>query len=435
MDDDDGEQSCIRHALSDTNFQRSQDFFLAVSSITKANPAVVTLASGAVAANKIVAGNQVWFDDIAGMTGLNHNFYTVANISGDTFELSGTDSTGFGAFTSGHMRNRTGPALLLAGCCQVSMAPNYLLTYGYDAIVVDSKNATAPSGWLLDFQHEANPRESIIWGLPASGTVVAREIHIRSLGKNQVLGAAFFTSATTGTGKLELQSSSIRLSQNTSGKPIFGNPGNFILRYVDVHTQYDNSCSASQVAAMSAIYNLRVFAADNTVAKIYGTGNQFLSSAAVEVGAYSATGASYGKKLDYQIFYSSRTETVQTDHAQFANPNGVVGHIQTSASATIFATASDERKKDFIGEYDPDKAIEIIKADPVREFTWKVDGLWAVGWGAQTSYAVSPDLAAHNEETDSWGIDQGKRTPYLWAALAGLIARVEALEAKPPQKT
>ncbi|WP_139238634.1 hypothetical protein [Mesorhizobium sp. YR577] len=43
---------------------------------------------------------------------------------------------------------------------------------------------------------------------------------------------------------------------------------------------------------------------------------------------------------------------------------------------------------DFIGEYDPDEAAAVIRADPVRAFTWKKTGEQAIGRGAQTSYAV-----------------------------------------------
>lgn len=75
-----------------------------------------------------------------------------------------------------------------------------------------------------------------------------------------------------------------------------------------------------------------------------------------------------------------------------------------------------------------------------------VDGSIAVGWGAQTSYAVSHDLATpggwfdkttglpcdehdENAEYQPWGVDQGKRTPYLWAVVPWLADRLETAEA------
>ena len=97
---------------------------------------------------------------------------------------------------------------------------------------------------------------------------------------------------------------------------------------------------------------------------------------------------------------------------------------------TSTPTSSDERLKDFIGKLDPQKAIDIIRADPVRDFKWKSTGEYAVGWGAQTSYSVSTNLASYNAKEDRWGVDHGKRTPYLWAALTWALDEIETLKAR-----
>jgi len=129
-----------------------------------------------------------------------------------------------------------------------------------------------------------------------------------------------------------------------------------------------------------------------------------------------------------------------------AYQGSVVGSITTSGTGLSFNTTSDERLKDFTGDYSAADASAIIQADPVRTFTWndltEMPGVAAVGWGAQTSYAVSPDLAspAADETLDEngkpnhlWGMDQGKRTPYLWAAMGapgGILDRLATLEAQ-----
>ncbi len=124
-----------------------------------------------------------------------------------------------------------------------------------------------------------------------------------------------------------------------------------------------------------------------------------------------------------------------------------VGSISVDATSTAYNTSSNEDYKQFIGEFDPLKAIEIIKADPVRDWVWDEahGGVYAVGWGAQTSYKISPSLATKggwykegaevDKDTEGakyteWGVDQGKRTPYLWAAVSHLIDKVAELEAK-----
>lgn len=120
-----------------------------------------------------------------------------------------------------------------------------------------------------------------------------------------------------------------------------------------------------------------------------------------------------------------------------------VGSISTTPTLTSFNTASDETLKDFIGEYSSNEAIAVIKADPVREFNWKSNGEHAIGWGAQTSYEVSKELATKGgwfkddeevvENTEGaeyvpWGVDHSKRTPYLWAAMSVLIDKIDKLE-------
>lgn len=152
--------------------------------------------------------------------------------------------------------------------------------------------------------------------------------------------------------------------------------------------------------------------------------------------AASGSGGSNGKTLSGDAFESSRNTTGSATHQFYYNPNGTVGTISTSGSATAYNTSSDEELKVFDGEYDFESAIAIIRADPVRRFRWKSDDTKAIGWGAQTSYAVSPELATPgngapgDDDYIPWGIDQSKRTPYLWAAVAGLLDRLEEVEAR-----
>lgn len=67
-----------------------------VSSITKANPAVVT-----VTGHGFSDGDSVKFTNVEGMTELNNNTYIIQNKTTNTFELKSIDSTSYGAFTSG----------------------------------------------------------------------------------------------------------------------------------------------------------------------------------------------------------------------------------------------------------------------------------------------------------------------------------------------
>jgi hypothetical protein len=65
----------------------------------------------------------------------------------------------------------------------------------------------------------------------------------------------------------------------------------------------------------------------------------------IDVGTYSTSGVTNGKQLTSSALFSSRSSTAGQNHAVFNNPNGQVGSIATSASATVYNTSSDYRLK------------------------------------------------------------------------------------------
>ena len=67
-----------------------------ISGATRANPVVITAAS-----HGLSNSDQIGIFDVTGMVELNGNGYTVANVTTNTFELSGINGTGYTAYTSG----------------------------------------------------------------------------------------------------------------------------------------------------------------------------------------------------------------------------------------------------------------------------------------------------------------------------------------------
>ena len=67
-----------------------------ITVVAQTNPAIVTTT-----AHDFNNGELVTISDVVGMTELNGNTYTVANVKANTFELQGIDSTAFTAYTSG----------------------------------------------------------------------------------------------------------------------------------------------------------------------------------------------------------------------------------------------------------------------------------------------------------------------------------------------
>ena len=93
-------QNDLGNASADYEFAWTADTDLTITGITQANPAVVTVSS----IGDLQNGDLIVIQGVTGMTEVNFdgsNIYTVANIAGATFELSGIDSTGFTAYSAG----------------------------------------------------------------------------------------------------------------------------------------------------------------------------------------------------------------------------------------------------------------------------------------------------------------------------------------------
>ena len=86
-----------------------------ITGVTKANPAVVTAAD-----HGFVDGNVVYIAEVAGMTSLNGNYYTVAGKTVNTFQLSGIDSSGYGTYTSGGKATRAITGATQATTCVIT---------------------------------------------------------------------------------------------------------------------------------------------------------------------------------------------------------------------------------------------------------------------------------------------------------------------------
>lgn len=67
-----------------------------ITGATQANPVVITSN-----AHGFANGDTIYIESVGGMTQLNGNHYVVANQAANTFELSGINGTGYGAYTSG----------------------------------------------------------------------------------------------------------------------------------------------------------------------------------------------------------------------------------------------------------------------------------------------------------------------------------------------
>jgi hypothetical protein len=114
--------------------------------------------------------------------------------------------------------------------------------------------------------------------------------------------------------------------------------------------------------------------------------------------------------------------------ARFYNPNGNVGSIQLSGTATSYVTSSDERLKENIT--DANDAGDKIDAIKVRQYDWKADGSHQdYGMVAQELMTVAPEAVSGDPESDEMmGVDYSKLVPMLIKEVQSLRARVAQLE-------
>ena len=126
--------------------------------------------------------------------------------------------------------------------------------------------------------------------------------------------------------------------------------------------------------------------------------------------------------------------TVLSDLQEYFNPNGAVGKIQTSASATIFNTSSDYRLKEDLKDFNGLDKVSNIK---VYDFKWKIDGKRSYGVLAHELQEVIPDAAAGEKDLvnedgsiNPQGVDYSKIVPILIKSIQELETRVKELENK-----
>lgn len=86
---------------------------LAISAITKANPAVVTAAT-----NNYVAGDSIYIYSVGGMIEITDGWYTIGTVTSTTMELSGIDSTSFTTYTTSGFTKK--PTLYLGASTYVN---------------------------------------------------------------------------------------------------------------------------------------------------------------------------------------------------------------------------------------------------------------------------------------------------------------------------
>lgn len=181
-----------------------------------------------------------------------------------------------------------------------------------------------------------------------------------------------------------------------------------------------------------------------------GTGTEALRiNSAQKIGIGSAISDGGVQTIGYLTVYSNATANTSSVGAEFyapststryqisfANPNGVVGSISTSASATTYSTSSDYRLKENVTPL-TDAAVRVQQLKPSR-FNFIADPDTEVdGFIAHEVQEIVPEaITGTKDEVDEdgkplyQGIDQSKLVPLLTAALQEAIGEIESLKTR-----
>tara|TARA_Y100001937_G_scaffold44104_1_gene62121 strand:- start:2046 stop:2729 length:684 start_codon:yes stop_codon:yes gene_type:complete len=141
---------------------------------------------------------------------------------------------------------------------------------------------------------------------------------------------------------------------------------------------------------------------------------------------------------NYVCMFNRTTDTDGSfrNHVGFSKSGSIVGEIKCKNNATQYNTSSDYRLKENIS--DVTDGIAKVKLLQPRKFNFKNEkGNFYDGFIAHEIQEVIPDCTSGtkdqvNEEGEPvyQGVDYGRITPVLTAAIKDLIAKVETLETK-----
>ena len=113
---------------------------------------------------------------------------------------------------------------------------------------------------------------------------------------------------------------------------------------------------------------------------------------------------------------------------EFFNPNGTVGNITISASATAFNTSSDYRLKEDLQDF---AGLDMVSKIPVYDFKWKADDNRSYGVMAHELEEVLPQAVNGEKDAEEMqSVDYSKIVPLLVKSIQELKKEIEILKSK-----
>jgi len=250
----------------------------------------------------------------------------------------------------------------------------------------------------------------------AGGTITATQAMTLDASGNLLVGT------TTANGKISLYStSSVAMSVDGTGQYKA-----FELYASGVRKAYFNIDSTNSITTLSSVYGTLTFQTGETErARITSAGDVCVNTTSATDSAKLTVAAIYGTSNGISV---SSSATGSTNAMVFRNPNGAIGSISISGSATAYNTSSDYRLKNTIAPMTGALAkVALLK--PVT-YKWNADNSNGEGFIAHELAEIVPN--AVTGEKDAVNADgnpqyQGIDVSFLVATLTAAIQEQQAL--------
>ena len=130
--------------------------------------------------------------------------------------------------------------------------------------------------------------------------------------------------------------------------------------------------------------------------------------------------------------YMATSTTSAASLQVFFNPNGVIGSISVTGSATSYNTSSDYRLKEDLQDF---KGLELVSKIPVYDYKWKADKSRSYGVMAHELEEVLPQAVSGKKDAEEMqSVDYSKIVPLLVKSIQELSAKLEALKCQCEKK-
>ena len=100
---------------------------------------------------------------------------------------------------------------------------------------------------------------------------------------------------------------------------------------------------------------------------------------------------------DRSVLALGTSTTSTSTVAVFRNPNGGVGSVSVSGSATAYNTSSDYRLKEDLQDFN---GLDKVSKIPVYDFKWKTDGSRSYGVMAHELQEVLPQAVSGEKDAE-----------------------------------